>query len=76
MGTEDYKRIRKRMRKIRERDEFNVTILWDDERAFWLAEIDWTLFAKKQERYEEDVVAVEAPTVKEVLRQLADEVDV
>ena len=45
MGDEVEKRIRSRMRKLRELTELHVRVLWDEERALWLAEVDWSPFA-------------------------------
>jgi len=71
MTDDDQQRIRKRMQRIRELTELRVAILWDEERALWLAEIDWSPFAGRRG----EGAAVEASTVREALEKLAQEID-
>lgn len=71
-SDDEERRIRERIRKLRELKELRVAILWDDERALWLGAIDWSPFAG---RLSEGMVAVEAPTVKQVLEQIASKID-
>lgn len=71
MADDEEKRIRGRMRKLRELTELHVRVLWDEERAVWLAEIDWSPFAGNRG----EGAAVEAASVKEALQLLAIRVD-
>ena len=49
-------------------------VLWDDERALWLAEVHWRRGVSPIER-SLDIIAVEAPTVREALAKLGEEIE-
>jgi hypothetical protein len=74
MSKEDYERIHARAEHIRERREFGIKVLWNDERALWLAEVHWRLGVGPIER-SLDIIAVEAPTVREALAKLGEEIE-
>jgi hypothetical protein len=64
--------IRKRIRQVMERRKIDITVVWDDERALWLAEaqsLDGVGYAGVYGP------TAEAPTVKEAILKLAEELE-
>jgi len=65
--TDDVARIKERIKRLSERREYEVRLVWDDERALWLGHFAWTPLSLQPPPF-----AAEGKTVRDVLVQLGE----
>jgi hypothetical protein len=67
MTKEVYNRIHDRMNEIRKSQDLAIDVLWDEERALWLAETHWRLRQGGPAHRSVDIIAAEGPTITDAL---------
>jgi hypothetical protein len=75
MTKEVYNRIHDRMNEIRKSPDLAIDVLWDEERALWLAETHWRLRQGGPAHRSVDIIAAEGPTITDALARLGKEIE-
>jgi hypothetical protein len=75
MSKEVYNRIHDRMSEIRKSQDLAINVLWDEERALWLAETDWRLRLGGPAYRSVDIIAAEGSTITDALARLGTEIE-